>query len=130
MLDLWSTSCEPCIREFPNLVALHQKYGNDKVVCISGSCDYDGLDAPQDLLEDVLDFLRQQNATFDNILFNVEYDELSKLLKFAAIPVVYVYGSDGELAKRFDNEAGGEEFTYKKDIFPFIEKLLAPADEK
>ncbi len=129
VLDLWSTSCEPCIREFPNLVALHQKYGNDTVVCISGSCEYDGLDAPEELLEDVLEILREQNATFDNVLFNVEYDELWKKLKIASVPVVYVYGPDGQIAKRFDNEAGGE-FTYEKDIFPFIEKLLAPADEK
>ena len=35
IVDLWSTSCEPCMREFPNLVALHKKFGTDKIACIS-----------------------------------------------------------------------------------------------
>src|SRR5438128_2221973 len=34
VLDLWSTSCEPCLVEFPHLVELHQRHG-DKLVCMS-----------------------------------------------------------------------------------------------
>src|SRR5579863_8091376 len=40
VLDAWSTSCPPCMKEFPNLVKLHQKYGGKEVVCMSLSCDY------------------------------------------------------------------------------------------
>ncbi len=27
VLDAWSTSCVPCVREFPNLVGLHKRLG-------------------------------------------------------------------------------------------------------
>ena len=42
VLDLWSTSCEPCMVEFPHLVELHKQHG-DKLVCLSASCDYAGI---------------------------------------------------------------------------------------
>ena len=32
VLDAWSTSCVPCMREFPHLVELHKAFG-DKVAC-------------------------------------------------------------------------------------------------
>ena len=43
VLDAWSTSCQPCMKEFPNLVKLHEKYGKKGLVCISLSCDYQGI---------------------------------------------------------------------------------------
>src|SRR5436190_23203909 len=30
VVDVWSTTCIPCIKEFPELVEIHEKYG-DKV---------------------------------------------------------------------------------------------------
>ena len=46
--------------------------------------------------------------------------------ELASIPAVYVFGPDGKIAKRFDNDNAkkGEDFTYAKDIVPFVEKLL------
>src|SRR5579885_2331113 len=29
VMDCWSTWCDPCVKEFPGLVALHKKYGPD-----------------------------------------------------------------------------------------------------
>ena len=34
VVDIWSTSCLPCITEFPHLVEMQKTHG-DKVVCIS-----------------------------------------------------------------------------------------------
>ena len=42
VLDLWSTSCEPCMVEFPHLVELHKQHG-EMLVCLSASCDYAGI---------------------------------------------------------------------------------------
>jgi thiol-disulfide isomerase/thioredoxin len=127
MLDVWSTSCTPCMDEFPHLVELHKKHG-EKLVCMSASCDYVGIKSkpPESYRDGVLEFLTKQNATFQNVLLNVDADTLFAKIDLASIPAVYVFGTDGKVAKRFDNDnaKAGEEFTYTKDVVPFVEKLL------
>lgn len=128
VLDLWSTSCEPCMIEFPHLVELHKQHG-DQLVCMSASCDYAGIKnmPPESYRDGVLEFLTKQNATFTNVLLNIDSDTLFEKLELGSIPAVYVFGRDGKVAKRFDNDNAkpGDEFTYAKDIVPFVEKLLA-----
>lgn len=128
VLDVWSTSCDPCMVEFPHLVELHKKHG-EKLVCMSASCDYAGIKSkpPESYRDRVLEFLTKQNATFTNVLLNVDSDALFEKIELASIPAVYVFGSDGKVAKRFDNDNAkpGEDFTYAKDIVPFVEKLLS-----
>lgn len=128
VLDLWSTSCEPCMVEFPHLVELHKQHG-DKLVCMSASCDYAGIKSkpPETYHARVLEFLTKQEATFANVLLNVESDVLFEKIELASIPAVYVFGTDGKVAKRFDNDNAkpGEDFTYVKDIVPFVDGLLA-----
>jgi thiol-disulfide isomerase/thioredoxin len=104
VMDCWSTSCDPCVKEFPNLVALHKQYGPEKVACISLSFDYEGLGKPEDVVPVVEKFLKEQGATFDNIVCREDSETLCKKLNLASVPAVYVYKADGELAKRFDNE--------------------------
>lgn len=127
VLDLWSTSCVPCRREFPHLVELHRQFG-DAVACISYSLDYSGRASrpPETYRDEVLQFLREQGATFDNILGTEPSDVvLIEKLELAAPPAVYVYDREGNLRKRFDNEdPAGEEFTYEGDVIPFVEQLL------
>jgi thiol-disulfide isomerase/thioredoxin len=122
VLDCWSTWCEPCMKEFPGLVALDQKYGTDKVVCISLSLDFEGLPdkKPEEYTANVLKFLRSQRAAFDNVLSSTPADELSKRLKFAAPPTVFVYDQQGELAKKFE----GPDAQYETKIAPFVAQLV------
>lgn len=130
VMDCWSTSCEPCIKEFPNLVALHQKYG-PKVACISFSFDYEGLAKPEEVHPAVLKFLKEKQATFDNVMSSEDSETLYKKLELASIPAVYVYDRQGNLAKRFDNEQikkPEDAFTYK-DVEALVEQLLAPKTE-
>lgn len=128
VLDLWSTACPPCLKELPHLVEMQKKYASQGVHCISVSCDYDGLDPLDTYREMVLDPLRQIDATITNVMLNVPSDELYPKLELASIPAVYVYGRDGQLVKRFDNDAGeyeGEGFTYAREIVPMVERLLS-----
>lgn len=130
VLDLWSTSCDPCMKEFPNLVKLHQTHSKD-VACISASADYTGSKnkPPEFYRERVLTFLKEQDATFENFLLNVPSDELFEKIELASIPAVYVYGRDGKLVKRFDSEsaenlkADEEAFTYA-DVNKVVQGLL------
>jgi thiol-disulfide isomerase/thioredoxin len=128
VLDAWSTSCQPCMKEFPNLVKMHKKYGGKEVVCMSLSCDYQGIKnkPPEFYRERVLKFLDKVGATFQNLLATDPADELYEKMELASIPAVFVYGRDGKLVKRFDNEQAQTEddnFTYE-DVNKLVEELL------
>jgi thiol-disulfide isomerase/thioredoxin len=124
VLDAWSTSCVPCVREFPNLVALQKKLGKE-VACVSLSCDYAGIKSkpPEFYREKVLKFLTKQNAKFDNVLSSLPAEETYEKLGIPSIPAVFVYGRDGKLVKKFDNseiQSDDEEFTYA-DVTKVVE---------
>lgn len=108
VMDCWSTWCEPCKKEFHNLVELHQQYGPDKLACISLSFNYEGAkrETPEEHRDEVLAFLREQGATFDNVIASVPAEDLYKLLKFktASVPAVFVYDQQGELARQYSGE--------------------------
>lgn len=126
VMDCWSTWCEPCVKEFPGLVKLHEKYGPDKVACISLCFNYEGLkkETPEEHEESVLKFLREQHADFDNVIANEPSEELYGKFGFPSVPAVFVYDRKGELAKRFENrDAKAKPFTYE-DVGAEVEKLL------
>lgn len=117
VMDAWSTSCPPCMEEFPHLVELHKKYGPDKVACVSLSFDFEGIGKPEEQIEPVLAFLKKHCATFDNVLSNEESDVLYRKFDLGSIPAVFVYEPSGKLSKRFDNQKAKKKedaFTYKQ----------------
>ena len=127
VVDYWSTSCPPCMTEFPGLVAIHNELPHDQVRCISASLDYEGLvDFPIEAArKSALEFLEQQQATLNN--FILSEDSLTVMddkLKIASIPAVFVFGVDGKLARMFD-ESSGESFTYEKNVTPFVRELVS-----
>lgn len=129
VVDLWSTTCEPCVREFPGLVKLHNDFPED-VACISVSTDYygDPVQTPESFREKVTKFLADKGASFDNVICSDPSDEVMAELGVAAVPVVLIYGRDGELEKRFDNDDflyGDEGFTYEDHVRPLVESLVA-----
>lgn len=132
VVDIWSTSCLPCMQEFPNLVEIHKNHG-EKVVCISFNVDYVGIKSkPATTYEKkVQEFLQKHNATCMNFLCTSPSDEIFQTLELPSIPAVYVYGVDGKLRKRFDDslfEDGKDEaFNYKDDVNPFVAELLKDA---
>ena len=131
VLDCWSTSCAPCIREFPNLVALQKKHNPDDLSCISLSFDYEGIGRPEDERQRVLAFLKKQNAKFTNVLSSLDSDALTAKLEIPSIPAVFVHDRQGHLHKRFDNRYAsrdGGPFTYKQ-VDAVVEELLAQPAE-
>lgn len=127
VMDCWSTWCEPCKKEFHNLVELHQQYGPDKLACISLSFNYEGAkrETPEEHRDEVLAFLREQGATFDNVIASVPAEDLYKLLQFktASVPAVFVYDQQGELARQLSGEVSYD------DVRKVVAELLADAAE-
>ncbi len=101
VMDCWSTSCRPCLEEFPKLVAMHNKYSRDELACVSLSFDNEGLDPIEEVKPAVLSFLSRQKATFDNVLSTLDSDALYKKLEIPAVPAVLVYDRESKLAKKF-----------------------------
>lgn len=116
VLDCWSTSCPPCVREFPRLVALAGKFPDD-VTCMSLSFDYEGIGAPEDAIPKVRTFLEAVGAgRVVNLLGTEESDTLAAKLHLVGVPAVFVYGRDGRLLEMFDDDGAkqrlGRPFTY------------------
>ena len=130
VVDVWSTSCEPCLQEFPHLVALQLRHPSD-VVCISFDCDFIGAkNKPVDYYrERVLKALVEMKAeTIVNLISTVPADELFQQMDLDSIPAVYVFDRAGKLSKRFDNRTpvgGGQEgISYEKQIDPLVAELV------
>ncbi len=127
VVDVWSTSCTPCVHEFPQLIELSQRFAND-VVAVSFNIDYAGIKNKPTAFyrERVLKFLGSQveNAVLHR-MSTTAAEDLFTGIKLDSIPAVYVYGRDGNLLKRFDGSDGnGEEVSYEKQIVPFVGNLV------
>jgi len=126
VVDVWSTACEPCMKEFPNLVALKKKYP-DQVTAISFDIDFAGIPKkPVSFYrERVLEFLQKQGeSAVIHRMCTTAADDLFGEIKLDSIPAVYVYGKDGGLAKRFDGSSGGGEVSYETQVNPFVDDLV------
>jgi thiol-disulfide isomerase/thioredoxin len=129
VLDVWSTYCDPCVREFPNLVALQKQFG-DKVRCISFDTDYSGAvrEPPESFRKPVLQFLSKRAANgLLNVISSDPSEDFYNKIHLGGPPAVFVYDQSRKLVKRFDNSQVPKtpEFTYQGDVVPLVEKLLA-----
>ena len=132
VVDLWSTSCPPCIKELPHLGDL-QRAEPDDVVCISLSVDYSGVKTkpPEFYRERVERVLKHCDASVLNYLCTTESGMIFESLDLSSIPAVYGYDVDGTLVQRFDaslldeDSEDEEPFTYEHDILPLVEKLIS-----
>lgn len=129
VLDCWSTSCPPCVREFPGLVALAEKHG-EKIVCVSLAVEYDGFGKAEEYLPPVQGFLEEVKAgRVVNFVGSEEADVIYKKLDLVSVPAVSIWKPDGALAIRYDDDMAtrtlGRAFTYA-DVDRTVTSLLDP----
>lgn len=139
VIDLWSTSCDPCLKEFPHLVALQKKHG-EKVVCLSFNLDYAGIRSkPVEYYRPrVLEFLEKHPGGVQHFMSQQAADDVFEAIELDSIPAVYVYDTNGKLAQRFDGRyksphpkpksAEDDEesvFDYTHDIEPLVVRLIS-----
>jgi thiol-disulfide isomerase/thioredoxin len=128
VLDCWSTSCPPCVREFPGLVRLAAAHP-DTVACLSLSFDFEGLGSVEAAAGPVHEFLRSVGAgNVENLLCREEADAMYRKLELDSVPAVFVWRADGSLARRFDDDDAkrrlGRAFTYE-DVEVEVRACLA-----
>jgi len=125
VVDLWSLSCEPCLKEFPGLVELHRSMG-ESVQCIAVDVDYDGRQSrpPEYYQERVNAFLDSVKASgFPAYISKTPSDDVFAITKLISIPAVLIYDAKGEVVKVFVDAGDSTGFTYEKDVVPFVKSL-------
>ena len=102
VVDFWATWCGPCVKNFPHLVELHEKYAARGLVCMSVSMDPQGRDEDyrkENGRDKVLAFLNGKKAAFPNfIVADPDADEkrLAEVFgKGPGIPYVAVFDKAG-----------------------------------
>ncbi|MFC7337837.1 redoxin domain-containing protein [Haloferula chungangensis] len=126
LFNIWSTSCAPCVQEFPELVQTARKFGMRQFELITIS-----LDHPQDIGK-AKAFLEKQNAslpdrlkgsleaegrTTNNYLYSAaSQDELAKALDPewpGPIPYSVLVAPDGSIVWRHSGMVDGDELRTK-----------------
>ncbi|GAC1465414.1 MAG: hypothetical protein NVSMB9_05000 [Isosphaeraceae bacterium] len=120
IVDVWSTTCGPCKTNFPHLVEMHRKYGTRGLQVVSLSLD-DTSDPKA--VRAALQFLKDKNAEFLNVLLDEEFGVGFEKLDINTIPAVFLYAPDGKLIKRFTMDDPKNQFTYD-DVEKFVTSLL------
>lgn len=134
VLDIWSTSCEPCLAEFPFLVALQAK-NTEGITCVSFNCDYIGVkNKPVEYYRpQVMKSLEDLKASsIINFISTVPSDDLFQQMDLDTVPAVFVFNRSGRLVKRFDNRTpvgdGSEGISYERQVIPLVEQLLKDSE--
>ncbi len=128
VVDLWSLSCEPCLKEFPGLVKLHDEYGDD-VVCFAVSVDFDGRKTkPAEMYRPRVEaFLASMTASLESFLSVTPSEELFENLNIPSIPAVLVYDQTGALVRKFVDAGDDVGFGYERNVVPLVKALLKSA---
>ena len=127
VVDFWSTSCIPCMKEFPQLVELSTKH-SDTVKCISVNVDYLGLKGkpPESYQDRAVEFLRKVQAVeVVNLLASDTDERVGGEFNYAAIPSVLIFDSQGEMVHQFTDSNTDGGVSYERDVVPAIESLIA-----
>lgn len=120
VLDIWGTWCPSCKKEFHNLISMHEKYSAKGVQCMSLCIPLDDGDVKDQ--PGALAFLEGKKALIPNYWLEDGMAPVQKRFNFDGLPVVVVFGKDGQIAKTFKVEPPAT-FTYE-DVEKLTKDLL------
>lgn len=91
LLNFWSTGCPYCVREMPDLQAVHQEASRDRVVVTVNVGD---------TAEKVASFLKERNLTFETLLD--DSGSVARLYRVMGIPCFFAIDKEGIVRARRD----------------------------
>ncbi len=97
LVDFWAMWCIPCVELFPHTVALHERFAEEGLRVVSVSFDQPESESA------VLDFLKDQGATFDNFIsrYGMGIQSSEKFGLPGPVPQLRLYDREGELVHTF-----------------------------
>jgi thiol-disulfide isomerase/thioredoxin len=122
LVDYWATWCPKCRETFSHSVELSRKFGSEGLVVISLACDDAGH------IDEVLAFLREQNAEIQNLRSAFGSDEKTFEdfeIDGGALPHYKLFDRKGKLHRTFASDPAVEKQFALKEIDAAIEALLA-----
>ena len=120
VVDIWSTYCAPCMKEFPRLLELQKLHG-DKLRCVSFNINYAGL-ANQTVETDlpyIHKFLAKQQFQLTNIVSTETDEQVYAQLNIYSIPAILVFDKTGKRVATVMEEAA-----YENTVSPLVAQLL------
>jgi thiol-disulfide isomerase/thioredoxin len=124
VVDFWSTTCVPCLREFPHILEMQRKYAARGLETISVSTDpIEEGKTDKERREKVLDRLRKLDARITNLLLEDSSNVLEKKLRIQTIPSIYVFNRAGKWVQFGGTpEAGVEAAAVEKLVVKLLDE--------
>jgi len=92
LLNFWATWCPPCVREIPDLIAIREEVGPDRVEVLGVSLDRKGRDV-------VVDFVEARGMTYPVAIDTAGVAGLYGGV--TSIPTTFVIDAEGRIAQSF-----------------------------
>lgn len=107
VVDFWSTSCPPCLKNMPHMVEMQHRFAKDGLVTVTVSCDKveNEIKTEADRKQLVLESLTRKKADLINVILNEDWKLTETKLRIYALPGVYVFSRDGKWVK-FGGQVG------------------------
>jgi thiol-disulfide isomerase/thioredoxin len=125
VVDFWSTSCPPCMKEYPELLRLQNDFP-ELVQCVAVNLDYLGLEdkPPEKYLPKIEKFLAQHQPKIPNWISTTPDAEVLKALESGSLPSILVLDAKQQRVAMITEEVAGEDgFSYASDVRPLVESL-------
>ena len=110
LVNAWATWCQPCVEEFPDIMAVHQKYKNQGLKLILISADFENQ------ADDALAFLKKQGVDFPTYLKSGKDMAFINTLDpnwSGALPATWIYDSKGNKRHFWQGKTSREKFEKK-----------------
>jgi thiol-disulfide isomerase/thioredoxin len=98
VVDVWATTCPPCVRNYPHLLTLQEEYRSQGLVCISVSVDLAKLKPA------ALEFLKKKNSAITNFWLDEPPAVWGKAWDVNGPPVMFVFDRAGRRAGKWGTE--------------------------
>ncbi len=122
LIDYWATWCAPCRKKFPHTVALAKEHQADGLVVIGVSMD------DEEAHEDVVKFLTEQQATFDNLRSKTGASDQSFEafdVPGGTLPCLRLFDREGKVIKTFAIDLDADKQFTDEDVAKAVKAALA-----
>lgn len=106
LVNIWSTWCQPCVEEFPELVKIREDFKDRGVDVLLVSADFD------DQMDNLKAFLKKNNVDFEVYLKtgkDMEFIDSFDPRWTGALPVTFLFDSHGQVIELWNKKISYEQ---------------------